>query len=230
MINNKEIILALDSSSSPLVAALSAGARVYGAKKSGVKQEEYLFPLIKKLLGKAGCALSDVTRFFFIKGPGRFTGIRISLTLASMLKEFARAEISSASVFDVLMHQALQSSSYKKWLAANQGGIAVVITHAFRGEYFAQIYDGAAAAPLWTGGQELTALLNKQNKPLFIIGLCSGGAPLQSIFPAHFTYAPRALNIISPQTLLNFRPASPQNPQEVLQPLYLKPARFELGA
>jgi tRNA A37 threonylcarbamoyladenosine modification protein TsaB len=145
-----------------------------------------------------------------------------------MLKEFSQVEISSASVFDVLMQQARQSAAYKKWLAASPLGAAVVIMHAFRGEYFAQVYDGLSG-PLWAGGDELLSLLDKQNRPLFIIGRGRDGADLQEVFPPRFTYAPRALNIISPKTLLNFKPDSPQTPQEVLQPLYLKPARFELG-
>jgi tRNA threonylcarbamoyl adenosine modification protein YeaZ len=228
MRKNKEIILALDSSSLPLVMALSYNGRVYGARKSGVKQEEYLFPLIKKLLDKAGCAFGDINRFFFIKGPGRFTGIRISLTLASMLKEFSKVEISSASVFDVLACQTRRSAAYKKWLAANPGGIAAVITHAFRGEYFARIYDDIGKA-IWTGEEELISLLDRQNRPIFIIGSGKDGAQLRDFLPPRFTYAPRALNIISPKTLLDFKPDCGQTPQEVLRPLYLKPARFELG-
>ncbi|MDR0645908.1 MAG: tRNA (adenosine(37)-N6)-threonylcarbamoyltransferase complex dimerization subunit type 1 TsaB [Elusimicrobiota bacterium] len=228
MRKNREIILALDSSSVPLVMALGFNGRVYCARKSGVKQEEYLFPLIKKLLDKAGCSFKDIGRFFFIKGPGRFTGIRISLTLASMLKEFAHVEISSASVFDVLICQARQSAAYKKWLAAHPRGIAAVIMHAFRNEYFARIYDGFSG-PAWVSGEELFSLLDGQNRPVFIIGRGAHGAPLRDFLPPRFTYAPRALNIISPKTLLNFKPDCKQTSKEVLQPLYLKPARFELG-
>ena len=216
----------MDSSSSPLTLALSAGGKVYGARRAGIKQEDLLFPTLKKLLAKAGCSLKDVKRFFFIKGPGRFTGIRISITLASVLREINGAQIAGASVFDVLAQTARNTREFKNWLAANPRGAAVVISHAFRDEYFAQIFDGAQK-PLWAQKEDLLALFNKQKNPLFIIGCGREGEALKNIFPsARFTFAPPKLNKITAQAMLDFKPAA-QTIAQTLEPLYLKPARFE---
>ena len=228
MQKNKEIILCMDSSSSPLTLALSAGGKVYCARRAGIKQEDLLFPSLKKLLAEAGCKLKDVKKFFFIKGPGRFTGIRISITLASVLREINGAQIASAGVFDVLMNAAQNSRGFKIWASANPRGAAVVITHAFRDEYFAQIFDGAQK-PLWAQKEDLLALLNKQKKPLFIIGQSKEGENLKNIFPSgKFTFAPPKLNKITARAMLDFKPAA-QTVSQTLEPLYLKPARFERG-
>lgn len=223
MQSDKKITLVLDSSSAPLTAAISAGGRVYSGKKSGIKQEEYLFTMLKKLLAKAGCSLNDVNNFFFIKGPGRFTGIRISITLASMLAEITGTHIASASVFDILKYQAEKSAAYKKWKAANPGGVIAVITHAFRDEYFIAVYDGNQQ-PQWLASDALLARLNAYDKPLFIVG-----RDAEKILPAKFAVAPAALNKVQPRAMLAFAAAAPPPRADVLEPLYLKPARFELG-
>ena len=132
----EKIILALDSTSSPLRVVLSRGGKAYSARKAGIKQEELLFPVLNKIFAKAGVKLKDVTHFFYVKGPGRFTGIRIGITLASVLSEINGTDISSADLFDILKFQAEKSSQYKKWLKANPGGVLCIVIHAFREEYF----------------------------------------------------------------------------------------------
>ncbi|MDR1123816.1 MAG: tRNA (adenosine(37)-N6)-threonylcarbamoyltransferase complex dimerization subunit type 1 TsaB [Elusimicrobiota bacterium] len=227
MRKDEEIILALDSTSVPLTAVLKKGGKVYCARRAGIKQEDYLFPLLGRLLAKAGCKLGDVKKFFFLKGPGRFTGIRISITLASLLHEISGVEISSADVFDVLAAEAQKSRGYKKWLAANPRGAAAVVLHAFRDEYFVKIYAGPRE-PRWLGGDDLPALLKAARRPLYIIGRGRDGAPLQNLLPPCFAYAPARLNKITARALPAFD-APPQSIAKTLEPLYLKPARFELG-
>ncbi|MDR1684347.1 MAG: tRNA (adenosine(37)-N6)-threonylcarbamoyltransferase complex dimerization subunit type 1 TsaB [Elusimicrobiota bacterium] len=218
MAKNK-VILALDSSASPLLCALEARGKVYAAKKSGLKQEELIFPLLKKLFAGAGCALADVDKVFFIKGPGRFTGIRIGITLASMLNVLAGSETASATVFDALKYQAA---------GAAKGRVIVAVAHASRDEYFAQICDGKQQ-PLWLGLDDLKALLKKQKRPLFICGRGKDGAPLKTILGGPYSYAPAALNKIRGATLIALAKITKTPKAQVLEPLYLKPARFETG-
>jgi len=52
------------------------------------------------------------------------------------------------------------------------------------------------------------------------------GEDLKNIFPGKFTFASSKLNKITAQAMLNFKP-SPQSIEQTLEPLYLKPARFE---
>ena len=51
---------------------------------------------------------------------------------------------------------------------------------------------------------------------------------LKNIFRGKFTFAPPKLNKITAQAMLDFKP-SPQSIEQTLEPLYLKPARFEQG-
>lgn len=215
---NNKIILALDSTNSPLAAAISAGGRVFSARKAGIKQEEYLFPLLNKLLAKAGVRLNDVQKVFFIKGPGRFTGIRISITLAAMLGELCGADVASASVFDVLKHQADAAKIIPP------GSAVAIIAHAFREEYFVSL----RGEDKWLNYDDMLALLASVKEPLFIIGRGKDGGELKNILPAKYTYAPAKFNTISPRAMLDYASACPpQQRAQALEPLYLKPARFE---
>ncbi len=220
----KNLTLLLDSSSVPLTCAITDGKKLYRASKQGIKQENYLFPLLKNLLKKFKAELKDIDSCLFVKGPGRFTGIRIGITLASMLKEFAGVKVASLSVFDILKYQAQNSPEYKK-----EYGDIMVILPAFRKEYFLS-YKGKE---IWTTEEEICALLKKQKEPLFVCGWGAEGQSLSKIFTCKkATFAPGKLNKISFETMAELAPkyCGKQKLTEVFTPLYLKPARFELTA
>ncbi|MDR0953527.1 MAG: tRNA (adenosine(37)-N6)-threonylcarbamoyltransferase complex dimerization subunit type 1 TsaB, partial [Elusimicrobiota bacterium] len=210
-----QITLVLDSSSTPLTIALNAHGKTYTAKTNKIKQEEFLFPLLRRLLKKADIKLAEVKKVFFVKGPGRFTGIRIGITLASMLSELAGADIASASIFDLLKFKAAAAKEYKTWLAKNPDGNLAVILHAFRGEYFVQIGQNA---PVWIDVEELKKLLKKTKKPLFIVGWGADRTPLADALPAAYTYGPVKLNFVDAKPMLAYAAALPdtQNKKEVL--------------
>ena len=89
----EDLTLVLDSTSTPLMIALFYKGKIYALSKDGIKQEEILFPLINRLFKKIGKNFKDTKNFFFVKGPGRFTGIRIGITLASILAEINNTKI-----------------------------------------------------------------------------------------------------------------------------------------
>ena len=220
----KNLTLLLDSSSVPLTCAISDGKKLYCASKQGIKQENYLFPLLKKLLKKFKAELKDIDSCLFVKGPGRFTGIRIGITLASMLKEFAGVKVASLSVFDILKYQVQNAKEYKK-----EYGNIMVILPAFRKEYFLSFKD----KEIWTTEEEISALLKKQKTPIFICGWGSEGQSLNKIFACKkAVFAPGKLNKISFEALAKLAPkyCGKQKLTDVFTPLYLKPARFELTA
>jgi tRNA threonylcarbamoyl adenosine modification protein YeaZ len=221
---DKEIILAIDSSSSPLLVALSARAKTFYARSFALKQEDYLFKLIRKLLAKAGGKFNEIKTVFFIKGPGRFTGIRIGITLASMLKELSGASAASATVFDAVECRILKSSQFKKWKKQNPAGRLAVVIHAFRGEYFL----GFEGVQKWLSFEELNSFLDAVREPLFIAGWGRDKRPLSEVLPAKFSYAAGGVNFISPQTLIEMSCVARYGEGDVFEPLYLKPARFEM--
>lgn len=217
----------MDSSSAPLLLALKAAGKTYTAKHGGIKQEEYLFTIIRRLYAKAGVKFNATTHFFFVKGPGRFTGIRIGITLASMLNSLLNTKIASADIFEILKHQTENSKEYKTWLKANPQGVIAVVIHAFREEYFACVYDGQNK-PVWLSFEALQELLAKRQKPVFVTGWDKERQPLSAVLPKKYTYASLKISKVLPQTMLDFA-QSEREDKDVLEPLYLKPARFELG-
>ena len=225
-ITDNDLTLMLDSSTAPLLAVLVSEGKIYAASKDGIKQEELLFPLLNRLYKKAGKKFKDTKNFFFIKGPGRFTGIRIGVTLASMLSEINGTNIASADIFNVLGPAVLESADFKKWQAKNPEGKAVIILPAFREEYFACFVG--TNAPKWLTIEDLNKELSAQKVPLFLAGWGGAKEPLKKYFGKNYSYS--KTNFLTPEILLEAakKYLGKQNKEEVLTPLYLKPARFEL--
>lgn len=225
-ITNDDLTLVLDSSSAPLMAAVFSEGKVYHATKDGIKQEELLFPLLNRLYKKAGKKFKDTKNFFFIKGPGRFTGIRIGVTLASVLAEINGTNIASADIFNVLGPAVLGSADFKKWHTKNPKGKAVIILPAFREEYFVSFIG--TNIPKWLNIEDLNKELSAQKVPLFLAGWAGAKEQLKKYFGKNYTYS--KVNFLTPEILFAAakKYLGTQTKEEVLTPLYLKPARFEL--
>ena len=225
-ITDNNLTLMLDSSSAPLLAVLVSDGKIYSATKDGIKQEELLFPLLNKLYKKAGKNFKDTKNFFFIKGPGRFTGIRIGVTLASMLAEINGTNIASADIFNVLGPAVSEGADFKKWQAQNPKGKAVIILPAFREEYFACFIG--SNTPKWLNIEDLNKELSAQKAPLFLAGWAGAKEPLKKYFGKNYAYS--KTNFLTPEILLAAakKYLGKQSKEDVLTPLYLKPARFEL--
>lgn len=225
-------VLAVDSSGTPLRLALLAGGQVLRAARSGVKQEEYLLPAVKALLEKAGLKLNDVSRVCVLRGPGRFTGLRIGLTFAAMLRELNGASVRAETVFMALAYQLARTKAYAKWKEQNPGGAFCVVLHAFRGEYFCQ-FIGHDLTPLsephWLTKAALLDFLAAAKFPFYCGGRAEHNAPLGSILPRGCAIAPEKDCRLDPAVLAEFSDALPEAENPV-SPLYLKPARFELEA
>ena len=217
--------LVMDTSSSPLLLAVEKDGHLFSARRKGIKQEKLLFPLLHNLLAKAQADLKDIGHIVIVRGPGRFTGIRIALTFASMMRFLNHTQVCGVTLFDVLARQAQASRAYKTWLKQHPNGALAVVLHAFREEYFLQIFDSDSAGPQWLSREELLDKLAHIHKPLFVCGTDKGFAPLEGLLGTAYTLAAYKDCRVRPQTLLTF--AAEKGP-EVVEPLYLKPARFEL--
>ena len=217
----------MDSSSSPLLLALSGGEKCYVSRRKGIKQEQLLFPMLQRLTAKAHVNLTDIERLFIIRGPGRFTGIRIALTLASMMQLLNKTEVYGATLFDVLYRQAQVSRTYQKWKSVHALGAIAVVLHAFREEYFLQIFDGTNTAPQWLNRQELLAQLASYPNSLFLVGTDKEFSPLSELAGNKYALADYKDCRVQAHTLLSMAQEEIWK-QHALEPLYLKPARFEL--
>lgn len=221
------VTLVLDTSSSPLLVAAERNGKTVRAHRKGIKQEKLLFPVLEKVLGKLDAQLKDISRICIVRGPGRFTGIRISLTFASMLKALNKTRVYGVSVFDALCRQNQNSRAFLRWKKKNANGVMAIILHAFREEYFLQIFDDKNRAPQWLSREELERILATYEKPLFIAGTDKNFTPLEGLAGKYGTLAPYASCRVTAAQLLACCDDE-TCAQNALEPLYLKPARFEL--
>ncbi len=217
----------MDTSASPLLLAVEKNGKIYASRRSGIKQEKLLFPVLRALLAKAQVDLTDISRIFIIRGPGRFTGIRIALTFASMMQMLSKTAVYGATLFEVLRAQVTASRAFKTWQKNNPKGALAVVLHAFREEYFLQIFDAQHAGPQWLSRTELLARLSAYPAPLFVVGTDKDFAPLNELLGTAYTLAVYKYCRVQAKTLV----ALAQDETwatNALEPLYLKPARFEL--
>lgn len=227
MQSSKKLILAIDTSSSPLLLAAGNGEKIFSVRKSGVKQERLLFPSLEKLLQKADAQMQDIGKIFLIRGPGRFTGIRISLTFASMLQYLNETEVYGATMFEVLHEQAKSSSFYADWKKKNPSGSIAVVLHVFREEYFLQFFDEDNQPPVWVSKEELLNKLAAYSRSVYVTGFDKDRTSLDLLLGEKYYLAPFKDCLPQPQTLLHMAMQT-RYKQNALEPLYLKPARFEL--
>ena len=96
-----KIILGLDTSGPNLLVGVCDGKNTYSLHHRGIKQEQFFLPVVQRALAKIGADLPDVTQVCFVRGPGRFTGLRISLTFASMMQMLNGATVCSATLFEL---------------------------------------------------------------------------------------------------------------------------------
>ncbi len=79
-------VLALDTSTETLVAAVHDGRRAWCCEEpGGAAASTRLLPLLRALLDYAGLAWADVQAIAFGRGPGAFTGLRTACAVAQGL-------------------------------------------------------------------------------------------------------------------------------------------------
>jgi len=225
--------LGLCTSGSRLKIAVRAGQRYFQAQKKVFNQEKFIFSLVKSQLKKAGALLRGVKTVCAARGPGRFTGIRISLTLAGALKAMACAKVYTATLFEILALQAFESAHFRSWAAARTVRL-VVLLHAFKDEYFCQAFLTSGlrrprpeAEPGWLKADEMKKLLAGLKGESYFIADAEESPDIYSLAPAGAALAPASLSKIVPSYIIK---AALVYKNRTLKPLYLKPAKYEMEA
>ncbi len=222
------MILGVCTSGSRLKLAVKAGGAAYQAQKKIFNQERELYPLAGRLLAKGGGDLRSVGTVCAVRGPGRFTGIRIALTLAGALKALAGARVRTVTLFEVLAWQA--APGFAAWARVNPGGRLAALLHAFKDEYFCQFFRQGRAGPrpdggpVWLKEGELRALLSGAG-PLYAAADAEEAPGIYSLLPAGAARAPASVSRVVPAAIIG---AALARGSATLRPLYLKPAKYEL--
>lgn len=225
----EKIILGLCTSGARLKISVLAGGRFFQAQKKVFNQERFLFPLVKRELKKAGAELRGVNTVCAARGPGRFTGIRISLTLAGALKAMAGARVYTATLFEILALQAVESAHFRAWAKKSGGTRLAALLHAFKDEYFCQFFKAGKlpepeGEPVWLKEEEMRKLLSGSGAPFYAIADAEEAPGIYGLLPGNAVKAPPALSKIIPAYLIK---AALAYKNRTLKPLYLKPAKYE---
>lgn len=222
-------VIGLCTAASRLKLAVSVGGRTIEAQRKVFNQERVLFSFLKKKLSAAGGTLAGTELVCAVRGPGRFTGIRISLTLAATLKALAGARVLTATLFEVLALQAAECADFRRRKAA---GPLAVLLHAFKDEYFLQFFRTGKSGPprpegppAWLPEEGARSALAARGAGLYMIADEEEKPGIYSLAPSGSFRAPASLSRVLPGYIIK---AAKAGNNSSLTPLYLKPAKYEL--
>lgn len=101
-------LLALDASTEALSIAIQFnGQTVKHFEVCPQQHSQKVLPLVSELLDKAGCKLQDLDGIVFGRGPGSFTGVRISVAIAQGLAYGANLPLVGVSTLQSMAQQAI---------------------------------------------------------------------------------------------------------------------------
>ncbi len=210
--------------------AVSDGRSFHRAQRKVFNQERELFALVRRELAKLGSDLRGVGTVCAARGPGRFTGIRIALTLAGSLQALSGAVVRTATIFEILALQAAGSADYARRAGSGTAGLAVLL-HAFKDEYFLQFFTAApgrrprpAGEPAWLKAEAASARLAEAGKGIYVIADSEEDPAVYGLLPPGAIAAPKAVSKVLPAYIIKAALAF----RGSLKPLYLKPAKYEL--
>ncbi|MDR3174344.1 MAG: tRNA (adenosine(37)-N6)-threonylcarbamoyltransferase complex dimerization subunit type 1 TsaB [Treponema sp.] len=127
-----KIILALDTATPILSAALIAGERHwYREADAGLGHSELLLTLADGLLKDAGLGPGDLEAVACMKGPGSFTGLRIGFSAAKGIALARGIPLIGCPTLDCLAY------SWSPWPA-----LVLPVLDAKKNRFFTALYDG----------------------------------------------------------------------------------------
>lgn len=112
--NRKEIILAVDSSTSLLSVGVYKQGKIFCIQKFSQDHSENLTKYLDMLLKKTKSKLTDIKNIVVNIGPGSFTGLRIGLSFVKTLAMFLNIKnIITTTSFDILLFEFIENYDIK---------------------------------------------------------------------------------------------------------------------
>lgn len=115
------LILAMDTSTSAVTAALLEGERVVGCASviDARRHTEILMPLVRDLFDAAGAARTDVSGIAVGVGPGPFTGLRVGIATAETLSLVLGVPAFGVCSLDAIAHEVTASGGPSDFVVAS---------------------------------------------------------------------------------------------------------------
>ncbi|MDI6710099.1 MAG: tRNA (adenosine(37)-N6)-threonylcarbamoyltransferase complex dimerization subunit type 1 TsaB [Thermoanaerobacterales bacterium] len=225
------LVLGIETTGPVLSVGLTDGRQplaetsLYGARIHSVR----LLPAIKDLLAAAGRTCGDLTGVAVSRGPGSFTGLRIGLTVAKTLAQVLSLPAVGVSSLDVLAYPLTRN-----------GGAAMALVPARRGEVYAALYEGPGEEPVvgprnMDLAQLLTALADIPEGPLLCVGEAAAlyAGELRQALGGRLRLVPPALNhprgaVVAQLGVEHLARGEADDPLQ-LQPVYLRLSAAEMA-
>jgi tRNA threonylcarbamoyladenosine biosynthesis protein TsaB len=156
-------LLAIDTSTERASLALLANARVHTKEHTNIRQHAaHILPMIDDLINTAGISISDLDGVVFGCGPGSFTGLRVSCSVAKAI----------AYAHDLPLYpvSSLSAIAY----AASSGKITVdtpvlaLLDARMNEVYWEYFTDFASDAPIVSKAQDI---ILQVGKPVILAGV-----------------------------------------------------------
>jgi tRNA threonylcarbamoyladenosine biosynthesis protein TsaB len=146
--DKEPVSLAIETSGRIGSVALGFGEKIVSEKTfSGfMRHSAEIFPAIEALLGGSGLKSDQVEHLYISNGPGSFTGLRISATIAKMMYLARPLKIVAVDSLDVTAFNALdtikkQRSNVTDKVAENEIKKVAAVLDAKRGRFFIAVYN-----------------------------------------------------------------------------------------
>jgi tRNA threonylcarbamoyladenosine biosynthesis protein TsaB len=143
------VLLAIETAGSACSAAVARGGTVLAAECRALRHghAEALFPMIGRVMQKAGLAPSQLEIVATALGPGGFTGIRVGLAAAHGIALAVGARLIGISSFAAIAAR-IADRRVAKPGAGSAAEILLVALDSRRADLYVQLFALGAAAPL----------------------------------------------------------------------------------
>ena len=182
---------------------------------------ELLAPLLQEAFSRLSLSPGNLLGIACVRGPGRFTGLRITLSIALGL---SRA-----------LHLPLGGMEYLPLLAAGAAPLCLgelwALTHARRGQVYIQGFSAPQSTPLRDAEtmdvEDAAAMLRTRRDPVFLLGSAVKRYPeLFTERPGECVLLPGRFNRPAPEILLECAVGLTFGASPV-EPLYIRPSEAE---